>query len=189
MLPTQYRWLHAEPGPRMIVEALKEFGTLEAPGAANNAKIIGWQKELEAAGLGGPYAGVYRKDAIPWCGLFMAAIAHRANHEARPERNPPKLYLSARAWAGFGLPVPKGAACLGDVLVFKRKGGGHVGLYVGKDASAFHVLGGNQSDRVMISRLSKQRLVAVRRPAYRAQPTNVRAIALAASGRLSVNEA
>ncbi|MFM8700006.1 MAG: hypothetical protein ACKOC1_01210 [Hyphomicrobiales bacterium] len=56
-------------------------------------------------------------------------------------------------------------------------------------ASAFHVLGGNQSDRVTISRLSRNRLVAVRRPAYRAQPANVRPIALAASGSLSVNEA
>ena len=33
------------------------------------------------------------------------------------------------------------------------------------------------------------RLVAVRRPAYRAQPANVRPIPLAASGSLSVNEA
>ena len=184
--------------------------TPEAPGAADNPKIIGWQDELEAAGLGRAYAGVYRHDAIPWCGLFMGVVAHRANIERRPERNPPRLYLSALEWAAFGLSSPKGVAALGDVLVFKRpnrdvsrfgprdarsrdhpasRGGGHVGLYVGHDASAFHVLGGNQSDRVTISRLSKQRFVAVRRPAYRAQPANVRPIALAASGRLSVNEA
>lgn len=189
MLPAQYRWLEAEPGPRMIVEALKEFGTLEAPGDADNPKIIGWQEELEAAGLGRAYAAVYRHDAIPWCGLFMAIVAHRANLERRTERNPPRLYLSALEWAAFGVSVPKGAAALGDVLVFKRKGGGHVGLYVGHDASAFRVLGGNQSDRVSITRLSRNRLVAVRRPAYRAQPANVRSITLAASGRLSVNEA
>ena len=75
------------------------------------------------------------------------------------------------------------------MLVFKRKGGGHVGLYVGHDASAFHVLAGNQSDRVSITRLSRNRLVAVRRPAYRAQPESVRPIPRAASGSLSVNEA
>jgi uncharacterized protein (TIGR02594 family) len=178
MLPAQYSWLEAEPGPRMITQALKEYGTLEAPGDADNPKIVGWQEELEAAGLGRAYAGVYRQDAIPWCGLFMAIVAHRANIERRPERSPPKLYLAALEWAAFGVFVPKGAAALGDVLVFKRKGGGHVGLYVGHDASAFHILGGNQSDRVTISRLSKQRLVAVRRPAYRAQPANVRPIAL-----------
>ena len=216
MLPAQYRWLEAEPGPRMIVEALKQYGTLEAPGDADNPKIIGWQDELEAAGLGCAYAGVYRRDAIPWCGLFMAIVAHRANIERRPERNPPRLYLSALEWPAFGTSVPKGAAALGDVLVFKRpnrdvsrfgpqdarsrehpasRGGGHVGLYVGQDssnknsASAFHVLGGNQQNRVSITRLSRNRLVAVRRPAYRAQPANVRPIPLAASGSLSVNEA
>ncbi len=64
-----------------------------------------------------------------------------------------------------------------------------MGLYVGHDTSAFHVLGGKQSDRVSITRLSRNRLVAVRRPAYRAQPANVRPIPLAASGSLSVNEA
>ena len=69
MLPAQYHWLEAEPGPRMIAEALKQYGTLEAPGEADNPKIIGWQDELEAAGLGRVYAGVYRHDAIPWCGL------------------------------------------------------------------------------------------------------------------------
>jgi uncharacterized protein (TIGR02594 family) len=119
----------------------------------------------------------------------MAIVVHRANIERRPERNPPRLYLSALEWVSFGVSVSKGAAALGDVLVFKRKGGGHVGLYVGHDVSAFHFLGGNQSDRVKIARLSKQRLVAVRRPAYRTPPANVRPIALAASGSLSVNEA
>lgn len=189
MLPKDYRWLSAEPGPRMIIEALKEYGVVEAPGAADNPKIVGWQTELEDAGLGRVYAGVYRHDAIPWCGLFMAIVAHRANLELRSERNPPRLYLSALEWTSFGVSVPKGAAALGDVLVFKRSGGGHVGLYVGHDASAFHVLGGNQSDRVSIARLSRNRLVAVRRPAYRLQPPNVRPIVLAPSGSLSVNEA
>ncbi|MCA3647230.1 MAG: TIGR02594 family protein [Methylobacterium sp.] len=216
MLPAQYRWLETEPGPRMIIEALKQYGTLEASGEADNPKIIGWQDELDAAGLGSAYAGVYRHDPIPWCGLFLGVVAHRANIARRPERNPPKLYLAALEWASFGVSVPKGAAALGDVLVFKRpnrdasrfgpedarsrehpasRGGGHVGLYVGQDspnknsASAFHVLGSNQQNRVSITRLSRNRLVAVRRPAYRAQPANVRPIALAASGSLSVNEA
>ena len=146
MPPEDYRWLETEPGPRMILEALKEFGVLEAPGAANNPRIIGWRRELQAAGLGRDYGGFYDADAISWCGLFMAVIALRANVERRPERDPPNLYLSALAWTAFGKAAAKGSAALGDVLVFKRKGGGHVGLYVGHDASAFHVLGGNQSD-------------------------------------------
>ena len=189
MLPKRYRWLEAEPGPRMIVEALKEYGLAEKPGRENNPRILGFQRELQAAGLGGAYGGFYDADAIPWCGLFMAVVAHRANPEGRTERRPPKLYLSALQWSGWGTPVDKAKACLGDVLVFKRTGGGHVGLYVGHDEVGFHVLGGNQSDKVSITRVARSRLHAVRRPAYQVAPTNVRPVRITASGALSTNEA
>ncbi len=173
----------------MIIEALKQYGKLEAPGATDNPKTVGSQEELEAAGLGQVYAGVYRQDAVPRRGLYFAMVAHRANIERRPERNPPCLNLSVPEWAAFGTSIPKGAAALGDVLVFKCIGGEHVGLFVGHDSSAFHILGGNQQNSVSTTRLSRNRLVAVRRPSYRAQPTNVRSIALVASGSLSVDKA
>jgi cell wall-associated NlpC family hydrolase len=78
---------------------------------------------------------------------------------------------------------------LGDVLVFQRTGGGHVGLYVGEDEAAFHVLGGNQGDRVCIARIARHRLYSARRPAYRAMPATVRTYSLAPAGALSANEA
>ena len=79
---------------------------------------------------------------------------------------------------------------LGDVLVFARGKSGHVGIYVGEDASAFHVLGGNQSDRVMIKRIAKARLLGVRRCPWRInQPGNVRVVRLSGGGSLSTNEA
>jgi uncharacterized protein (TIGR02594 family) len=176
VLPVQYRWLEAEPGPRMIVEALKLYGTLEAPGSANNPTIIAWAKEI-----GPEIAKVYEADRIPWCGLFMAVVARRAGKEI------PLHPLSALSWASFGTKSP--APALGDVLIFSRKGGGHVGLYVGEDVSAFHVLGGNQRNSVSIARLSRRRLIAVRRPTYHIQPSNVRPIVLRATGALSLNEA
>jgi uncharacterized protein (TIGR02594 family) len=160
----------------MIVEALKLYGTLETPGSANNPTIIAWAKEV-----GGEVADAYKADSIPWCGLFMAVVAKRAGKEI------PKHPLWALSWSAFGAKVPD--AALGDVLVFVRNGGGHVGLYVGEDASAFHVLGGNQSDRVCITRVSRGRLYAARRPLYRVQPANVRPIHLEATGALSLNEA
>ena len=189
MLPKQYRWLEAEPGPRMIKEALKEFGTLEAPGDANNLRILGWQHELQSAGFARGYGGIYKADAIPWCGLFIAVVAHRANLEKRPERNPPELYLSALQWARWGTEAKKNKPCLGDVLVFRRKGGGHVGLCVGHDDVGLHVLGGNQQDRACITRIARSRLHAVRRPAYRLEPSNIRPVLITASGPLSANEA
>jgi uncharacterized protein (TIGR02594 family) len=176
MLPSRYGWLAREPGPKMIVEALKLYGTLEAPGSANNPTIVAWANEV-----GGEVADVYKADSIPWCGLFIAVVATRAGKEI------PKHPLWALSWSAFGAKSP--AAALGDVLVFVRNGGGHVGLYVGEDASAFHVLGGNQSDRVCITRVAKARLYAARRPLYRVQPANVRAIHLESTGALSLNEA
>ena len=176
MLPSRYAWLAREPGPKMIVEALKLFGTMEKPGAANNPTIVAWAKEV-----GGEVADVYKADSIPWCGLFMAVVARRAGKEI------PKHPLWALSWSAFGARTD--APALGDVLVFTRNGGGHVGLYVGEDAGAFHVLGGNQSDRVCITRIAKARLYAARRPLYRIQPANVRPIHLEATGALSLNEA
>jgi hypothetical protein len=155
MLPQQYHWLPAVQPPRMIVEALNLYGTIETPGAGNNPTIMAWAKET---GL----TAIYSADSVPWCGLLMA-------------------------WAKFG--VEAGQPRLGDVLTFTRKGGGHVGLYVGEDKAAYHVLGGNQGDAVSITRIGKERLYRARRPAYSQIPASVQPIVLAASGTLSENEA
>jgi hypothetical protein len=71
---------------------------------------------------------------------------------------------------------------------FTRNGGGHVGFYVGEDSTSYHVLGGNQGDKVSVVRILKKRLVQARRPAYNSQPTNVRKITLAPNGIISDNE-
>lgn len=180
-LPTQYQWLLKEQGPKMLIEALKEFGTLETPGTKNNPKIIAWAGEV-----GQEVAKVYKADSIAWCGLFMAVVAKRAGKEV------PKSPLWALNWGTFGKEAdnPK----LGDVLVFVRTTAegtkaGHVGIYVGEDVSCFHVLGGNQSDRVCITRIAKARLYTARRPEYKNQPANVRTVALNPSGLISQNEA
>lgn len=173
-LPEAYKWLADEPGPKMVLEALKLFGTKEQPGSGDNPEILEWAAET---GLN----RVYSADSIPWCGLFMAVVAKRAGKEV-PE-NP----LWAQNWAKFGYRVSVGA--LGDVLVFKRPSGGHVGLYVGEDATAYHVLGGNQSDAVTITRVGKDRCIAIRQPIYQSEPPNIRKIILSAHGGLSTNEA
>lgn len=75
------------------------------------------------------------------------------------------------------------------MLVFKRDSGGHVGLYVGEDDRAYHVLGGNQSDRVGFARIAKARLYAARQPVYSHRPLSAVPLRLAATGGLSVQEA
>jgi cell wall-associated NlpC family hydrolase len=78
---------------------------------------------------------------------------------------------------------------LGDVLTFKREGGGHVGIYIGEDTTHFHVLGGNQGNAVSVSRIAKTRLFKARRTPWKiAQPSNVRKIILEGKGNVSTNE-
>lgn len=166
-LPSKYAWLGKESGPKMLLEAIKLYGTIEVPGTKSNPVITGWAKEC---GI-----GAYSTDEIPWCGLFMAVCAKRAGW-ARPA-NP----LWARSWATWG--KPRATAMLGDVLVFPRDGGGHVAMYVGEDATHYHILGGNQSDRVCIVRRAKKPILAIRQAPWRvAQPANVRKVVLTAGG-------
>lgn len=173
-LPQPYAWLANEPGPKMLLEAIRCYGIRETAGAGNTPEIMEWAKAL-----GPDVANVYSGDDIPWCGLFMAHCAQVAGKQQ------PASPLWARAWATWGEPSPQPA--LGDVLVFVRDGGGHVGLYVGEDAACYHVLGGNQGDAVSIVRIAKARKIAVRR-LYRQTPDNVRPIKLKPWGAISTQE-
>lgn len=176
-LPKQYLWLSKETGPRILLEALKTYGTIEKPGPGSNPSILQWAEDV---GLD----RVYKSDATAWCGLWMAYVVKQAGWDD------PVNPLWARNWLNFG--TPQKTAMLGDILVFSRGNNGHVGMYVGEDikGSAYHVLGGNQSDQVMIKRIAKSRLLGIRRCPWRVnQPSNVRVVKIAASGTLSSNEA
>lgn len=175
-VPKQYAWLSTVGTlPRMVTEGLKLIGTLEVPGKGDSPTILGWAKETGLDKEG------YSADSIPWCGLFMATVAKRAG------KFPPKHPLWALNWAGFG--TPEHQPCLGDVLTFIRSGGGHVGIYIGEDTTAYHVLGGNQSDQVCITRIDKKRLYRVARPAMTTPPPTIKPYVIAAAGGLSRNEA
>jgi len=170
-----YDWLKNEKSPQILVQAVKKIGIKEIVGKQHNPTILKWADELELD-------DVYVTDEIPWCGLFVAICCKHAGIDV--VNNP----LWALNWANWGtaVDIPK----LGDVLTFKRNGGGHVGLYVGEDATCYHVLGGNQSNMVCVTRILKSRLHKARRTTWKvAQPANVRAIRLAQSGTISRNEA
>lgn len=177
LIPIEYRWLLQEKSPKILIEAIKLLGIKEGPGAVNNQTILDWAKEV-----GNKVGLQYAHDSIAWCGLFIALCAQRAGLDV------PNIAVRAKSWAEWG--TPQKVAMLGDVLVFERAGGGHVGLYVGEDLENYHVLGGNQGDAVTIMRLSKARIFAIRRSKWKvAQPSNIRKIILAAKGVLSQNEA
>lgn len=171
MLPKQYADLEAITDQPMLREALKLLGVTEKAGEVDNPEIVAWAKEI-----GGQVAAIYNHDSMPWCGLFMGVVAKRAQVPF------PALCIRALEWRDFGTIVTEPA--LGDVLVYVRPGGGHVGIYVGEDDGAFHTLGGNQGDQVKIERVSREMLRAARRALYISTPASVRKILRGRSGDL-----
>jgi uncharacterized protein (TIGR02594 family) len=185
-IPKEYEWLTSLTGlPNTIKFALAEYGVAEVVGKGSSRTIIAWRDELNgAAPAGKPIVSGFSDDDIAWCGLFAAIIAYR---RLKVVAEVVKSPLWARNWANYGIKSPKPG--LGDVLVFSRGSGGHVGFYVGEDSTAYHVLGGNQSNKVCFTRVAKDRLIAARRPPYKTVPRAVKAYVLASTGTLSTNEA
>ena len=138
---------------RWMAAAEKRIGMKEIPGKTHNHKLI----DLLNTAI--KYNGVkWVDDEMPWCGGFVAAMMLEAGIE------PVKIAARAKSWATWGTPVDPIHLVPGTVLVFTRNGGGHVGFYVGEDATAYHVLGGNQNNMVNITRIAKSRLSAARWP-------------------------
>lgn len=159
-------------------EARRLLGMRERAGKESNATILDWANDL-----GIPY----KSDDIAWCGLFVAhCIGSSLPREPLPA-NP----LGARSWLKFGArcrPSP------GAVLVFWRGSPagwkGHVGFYAGEEAGGvYHVLGGNQSDKVSIARISADRLLDARWPATVISNNSGPLVLAAGETLLSQNEA
>ena len=160
--------------PKVITEAVRYLGINEVKGKLNNPTIMSWAKDIGVE-------KIYTSDEVAWCGLFVAKVVFKAGF--KPVKDP----LWALNWKNFG--TKQSVAMLGDVLVFKRDGGGHVGFYIAEDKNYFHVLGGNQSNSVSITRIAKNRCVAIRRCNWKvSQPKEVKQYFVKASGIISKNE-
>lgn len=172
-----YKYLQEEDSPRILAQAKILLGTKEIVGRIHNNIIMSWAKDLEIE-------DEYTADEIAWCGLFMAIVCKRAGVESNLTA---KQALWALNWSKFG--TKQSVAMLGDVLTFRRKSGGHVGIYVGEDDVCYHVLGGNQSNMVCVTRIEKARINSIRRTRWKVkQPDNVRVIKLESNGVISKNE-
>jgi uncharacterized protein (TIGR02594 family) len=172
-----YDYLKKEPSPQILIQARNLIGTKEIVGVKNSETIMKWAKELGIE-------KIYTNDEIAWCGLFIAYVCKKANIETGLTA---KESLWALNWSKFG--TKQKVAMLGDVLTFKRNGGGHVGIYVGEDKTCYHVLGGNQSNMVCITRIEKKRCNSISRTKWKiSQPENIRVINVSDSGFISTNE-
>lgn len=112
-------------------------------------EIVGWAKDVGVEDS-------YSDSDIPWCGLFEGKIQVDAQCKIPDEP------LWALDWNKFGFKLTEPA--YGATLVFKRNGGGHVGNYISEEEDYFHVLGGNQGNKVCIKKIAKANLVGIRWP-------------------------
>lgn len=159
--------------PNWLTEARRHLGVAEVPGPKHSPVIQSWLRKLRAW---------WNDDETPWCGVFVAACMDTVGIPL------PKYWMRAKAWAEWGTrlssPVP------GCVVVFDRKGGGHVGFVVGRTSSnLLMVLGGNQGNRVSIAPFENSRVIGYFWPASVPLPLDRTVPLMTATGTVSTNEA
>lgn len=165
--------------PPWLSIAKAYLGLKEIPGPSHNKLILDWLGKLGAW---------WKDDEVAWCGTF---VAHCIQAAGLPY---PKDWFRAKAWSDYGALLRPERIAPGALLIFDRKDakgrsvGGHIGFYVGEDDLCYHVLGGNQSNGVNVSRIAKGRCIATRWP--KGVPVIGSPVLLAANGRpVSRNEA
>jgi uncharacterized protein (TIGR02594 family) len=183
MIPEKYKWLETIGVlPKMVAAALQYFGIKEIPGKGSNPVILDMAKGL---GIG----NIYTDDDMSWCALFINHLIRLTGKPILQVGHDPYNYLRAKYMLNWGKQVQHGEEKLGDVLIFDREGGGHVGLYIAESGATFHVLGGNQSNAVTITEISKARLLGARRYYSIEPPASAIAYHMDSTGKVSTNEA
>lgn len=159
--------------PPWLQNARKHIGLQEIPGKETAPAIRKWLIELKAW---------WTDDETPWCGVYVAHALSAANIKL------PAAWYRAKAWLDWGITIhePK----FGCIVVFERKGGGHVGFVVGQDtAGRLMVLGGNQSNRVSVAPFDRARVAGYRWPVEGIAMTMAKLPVVASLGSSSQNEA
>lgn len=167
------------PEPRWLETARKYVGQKEVPGKESNPWLVSLWHKLKGAEVF-KWLGADDSSA-PWCGTFVAACF---SESAIPIA---KHWYRARDWLNWGVKLS--APTVGCVVVYERKGGGHVGFVVGQDQSAnLMTLGGNQGDKVSIAPFSVARVLGYRWPENEVVSLRVLPV-VKSDGSLSTNEA
>lgn len=134
--------------PSYMEVAWRQLDVAEVPGPEDNPKILRFHdatKDGEAP------------DEVSWCSSFINYCMQVAGVERTGSK-------AARSWLQWGYDSE---GFYGAVTVLWRvdpKGWqGHVGFLVGQETEWVYLLGGNQSNRVRVSRYPSSRLLGYRR--------------------------
>jgi uncharacterized protein (TIGR02594 family) len=136
--------------PAWLARAWAELGQREVQGAADNARIRGFFRDV------GQPASLH--DEVAWCAAFVGACLERSGIASTRS-------LMARSYARWGSALEEGR--FGAVAVLSRGSdptAGHVGFLIGETAGHLMLLGGNQGDAVSVAAFPKTRLLGLRWP-------------------------
>ena len=127
--------------PKYIVEAEKLLGQKEIRGSQHNTEIVKLFKDSGNAGV--------TRDEVAWCAAYVGATLRRAGYLSTGS-------LAARSYEQYGktLPGPQ-KYCIGVMKQVNSGWRGHVGYVVDFNDKYVWMLGGNQSNRVKITRYSR----------------------------------
>ncbi len=134
--------------PYWLEIALAELGVHETAGPGSTARINEYLKTCSLA----------PSDEIPWCSAFMNWIFNQCAMDGT------KSGL-ARSWLNWGeVTEPH----IGSIVILTRPEAGpqagHVGFQIDQHDGFIYVLGGNQGDRVGVSRYLSAQVIGYRKP-------------------------
>lgn len=135
---------------KIIEIALSEYGTSEIVGEKHNSRIVQYFREVGFPDI--------QNDDVGWGVAFVNWVLSKAGQKYPTS-------LSPRSLLKIGETVTEPQ--LGDIVVLWRKSSqgrsGLVGFFINEDESFVYILGGNQSNKVKISKYNKKKLLGYRR--------------------------
>lgn len=134
--------------PKWLIEAEKYIGLKEISGPHHNPQILEFWDDIKMGGV--------NDDETPWCAAFVGGVLEDSGIKSTRSG-------LAKSYLNWGVKLDKPVE--GCIVVFTRKGGGHVGFVEGVDKSGnLYVLGGNQSDAVNVKLFKTDNVVGYRWP-------------------------
>jgi len=95
---------------------------------------------------------------IPWCGTFACHVLKKNGYKCPPSK------ASARSYLELGKKVSLSQARRGDLVVYARRSGGHVGFFVKSTGRGkIEMVSGNDGNAVKTRVRSTKGVIGVRR--------------------------
>jgi len=133
--------------PSYVYFAINELGTREIAGNEDNSQILEYLDSVKI---------IKGHDEIPWCSGFINWVMIQDGLKGTNKAN-------ARSWLDWGVAIDKPQ--VGAVVVFKRgleAWQGHVAILLDWNEEYFIVIGGNQSNKVGIAYLPRDKVLGMR---------------------------